>query len=80
VSNAQFIESLHMAAEAGTDFSGVLCGRATWKDGVPIYAKQGLKALEEWLAKEGVRNINAVNEALRAAKPWHEKLGVPSPA
>jgi tagatose 1,6-diphosphate aldolase len=80
VSNAQFIESLHMAAEAGTDFSGVLCGRATWKDGVPIYAKQGLKALEEWLAKEGVRNIQAVNEALRAAKPWHEKLGVPSPA
>jgi tagatose 1,6-diphosphate aldolase len=80
VSNAQFIESLHMAAEAGTDFSGVLCGRATWKDGVPIYAKQGLKALEEWLAKEGVRNIQAVNEAVRAAKPWHEKLGVPSPA
>src|SRR5690242_20882641 len=41
VSNAQFIESLKMAAEAGTDFSGVLCGRATWKDGMPIYAKQG---------------------------------------
>ncbi|MDX1981461.1 MAG: tagatose 1,6-diphosphate aldolase, partial [Bryobacteraceae bacterium] len=31
VSNAQFTESLRMAAEAGTDFSGVLCGRATWK-------------------------------------------------
>src|SRR5437660_363053 len=69
VSNQQFIESLHMAAEAGTDFSGVLCGRATWKDGVPVYAKQGVKALEEWLAKNGVRNIQAVNEALRAAKP-----------
>src|SRR5882762_4822880 len=26
VSNAQFTESLHMAAEAGTDYSGVLCG------------------------------------------------------
>src|SRR5207248_1809721 len=35
VGNAQFVESLHMAAEAGTDYSGVLCGRATWKDGVP---------------------------------------------
>jgi tagatose 1,6-diphosphate aldolase len=80
VSNAQFIESLHMAAEAGTDFSGVLCGRATWKDAVPIYAKQGLKALEEWLAKEGVRNIQAVNEALRAAKPWYEKMGLAAPA
>jgi tagatose 1,6-diphosphate aldolase len=80
VSNAQFIESLHMAAEAGTDFSGVLCGRATWKDGVPIYAKQGLKALEEWLAKDGVRNIQAVNDALKTAKPWYEKMGLAAPA
>ena len=30
-----------MAAEAGTDYSGVLCGRATWKEGIPVYAKQG---------------------------------------
>jgi tagatose 1,6-diphosphate aldolase len=80
VSNAQFIESLNMASEAGTDFSGVLCGRATWKDGVPIYAKQGLKALEDWLAKDGVRNIAAVNDALKAAKPWYEKMGVAAPA
>jgi tagatose 1,6-diphosphate aldolase len=76
VSNAQFVESLNMASEAGTDDSGVLCGRATWKDGVPIYAKQGLKALEEWLAHEGVKNINAVNAALQSARPWYEKLGV----
>jgi tagatose 1,6-diphosphate aldolase len=76
VGNQQFTESLGMAAEAGTDFSGVLCGRATWKDGVPVYAKQGLKALEEWLEKEGVRNINAVNQALTAAKPWYQKMGV----
>jgi tagatose 1,6-diphosphate aldolase len=79
VSNAQFIESLHMAAEAGTDFSGVLCGRATWKDGVPIYAKQSLKALEDWLAKEGARNIQAVNEAVKAARPWYAKMGVAAP-
>jgi tagatose 1,6-diphosphate aldolase len=76
VSNAQFTESLAMASEAGTDFSGVLCGRATWKEGIPIYAKQGVKALEDWLSKEGVKNINAVNAAIKAAKPWHEKLGV----
>jgi tagatose 1,6-diphosphate aldolase len=80
VGNQQFTESLQMAAEAGTDFSGVLCGRATWKDGVPVYAKQGLKALEDWLQKEGVRNINAVNQALGAAKPWYEKMGVAPPA
>jgi tagatose 1,6-diphosphate aldolase len=68
-----------MAAEAGTDYSGVLCGRATWKDGIPVYAKQGVKALEDWLAKEGVRNIEAVNEAIRPAQPWYRKLGIEQP-
>ncbi|HYW42801.1 MAG TPA: tagatose 1,6-diphosphate aldolase [Bryobacteraceae bacterium] len=75
VGNAQFIESLKMASEAGTDFSGVLCGRATWKEGIPVYGKQGLKALEEWLGREGVRNINAVNDAIQSATPWYAKLG-----
>jgi tagatose 1,6-diphosphate aldolase len=76
VSNPQFIESLNMASEAGTDYSGVLCGRATWKDGVPVYAKQGVKALEDWLAKEGVKNIEAVNNAIKSAKPWQAKADV----
>ncbi len=76
VSNAQFVESLNMAAEADTDYSGVLCGRATWKDGVPVYAKQGVKALEDWLSDEGVKNINAVNEAISSAKSWHDKYSV----
>jgi tagatose 1,6-diphosphate aldolase len=76
VGNAQFVESLNMAAEAGTDYSGVLCGRATWKDGVPIYAKQGVKALEDWLSDQGVKNINSVNQAIQSAKPWHAKYGV----
>jgi len=80
VSNSQFIESLRMATESGTDYSGVLCGRATWKEGIPVYAKQGAKALEDWLQKEGVNNINAVNETIRSATPWHTKLGVPVPA
>jgi tagatose 1,6-diphosphate aldolase len=80
VSNAQFIESLRMAAEAGTDFSGVLCGRATWKEGIPVYAKQGAKALEDWLSKEGVKNINAVNEVVKSATPWYAKAGVAVPA
>src|ERR1700680_2391927 len=76
VSNAQFVESLSMAAESGTDFSGVLCGRATWEEGIPIYAKEGVKALEAWLSNEGVKNINAVNAALKPATPWFKKLGV----
>jgi len=73
VSNAEFVESLNMAAEAGTDYSGVLCGRATWKDGIPVYAKQGVKALEDWLAGEGVKNIDAVNAAIKSAKSWKAK-------
>ena len=80
VSNAVFVESLNLAAEAGTAYSGVLCGRATWKDGIPVYAKQGVKALEDWLADEGVKNINAVNEAIKPAKPWQAKAGLPVPA
>jgi tagatose 1,6-diphosphate aldolase len=73
VSNAQFIESLHMASESGTDYSGVLCGRATWKEGIPVYAKHGMKALEDWLSDQGVKNINAVNDAIRSAKSWKTK-------
>jgi tagatose 1,6-diphosphate aldolase len=76
VGNAQFVEELNMAAEAGTDYSGVLCGRATWKDGIPIYGKQGVKALEDWLSTEGVKNIEAVNTAIKPAKPWYLKAGV----
>jgi tagatose 1,6-diphosphate aldolase len=80
VSNPDFVESLEMAAEAGTDYSGVLCGRATWKDGVSVYAKQGAKALEDWLSSEGVKNIEAVNSAIKTAKPWRAKLGVATAA
>lgn len=80
VSNEQFVESLEMATRAGSDFSGVLCGRATWKEGIPVYAKEGREALEQWLQDQGVRNINAVNAALTGAKPWWAKMGVTQPA
>jgi tagatose 1,6-diphosphate aldolase len=76
VSNPVFVENLSMAAESGTDYSGVLCGRATWADGVPIYGKQGVKALEDWLSTEGVKNINSVNAAITSAKPWYLKAGL----
>jgi len=76
VGNAQFVESLRMATEAGTDYSGVLCGRATWKDGMPIYGQKGLAALEDFLSTKGVENINAVNAALKGATPWTKKMGI----
>jgi len=70
VSNKTFDEGLALAAEAGVRFSGVLCGRATWKEGVEIYATDGVAALERWLSQEGVENIRRVNERLRRACPW----------
>ncbi len=78
VSNPVFIETLELAGESGTKFNGVLCGRATWKEGIPIYAKQGTKAFRDWLETTGVENITNVNNALKAATPWYYKFGVNS--
>ncbi len=71
VSNSEFTESLELAAESGVKFNGVLCGRATWKNGIPVYAKQGPEAFRKWLQDEGVKNINNVNDRLQAATSWH---------
>ena len=78
VSNAEFTESLELAAEAGTRFSGVLCGRATWKDGIPVYGKKGGAEFRKWLESEGVKNINNVNTRLQPARPWFEFYGAKS--
>ncbi|HEX8765576.1 MAG TPA: tagatose 1,6-diphosphate aldolase [Candidatus Acidoferrum sp.] len=73
VSNRVFNEALELASEAGVHFCGVLCGRATWKDGVGVFVRGGAGALQKWLETEGVANIQAVNASLRHATPWLEK-------
>jgi tagatose 1,6-diphosphate aldolase len=78
VSNAEFTESLELAAEAVTRFSGVLCGRATWKDGIPVYGRSGGQAFRTWLEGEGVKNIQNVNGHLKPARPWFEFYGASS--
>lgn len=76
VSDDEFRESLELAAESGVTFAGVLCGRATWKEGIPAYAQKGAKALEDWLRDRGVKNIQALNAVLeKGARPWHEIYG-----
>ena len=76
VSDDIFRESLELAISAGVNFAGVLCGRATWKDGIPVYAQGGAKALEAWLLDRGVKNIQALNAVLdKGAKPWHARYG-----
>jgi len=76
VSDAVFRETLELAAEAGTSFSGVLCGRATWQDGVPAYARGGTDGLLAWLEDRGVQNITALNAVLaQGARPWWTVYG-----
>ena len=75
VSNEEFTESLELAAESGVKFNGVLCGRATWKDGIPIFAKRE-PGFPEVAEDEGVKNIDNVNNRLKAATSWHSIYGV----
>jgi tagatose 1,6-diphosphate aldolase len=75
VSNAEFTEALELAGESGVKFNGVLCGRATWKDGIPVYAKQGPEAFRKWLQDQGVKNIENVNQRLKAASSWYPIYG-----
>lgn len=71
VSDAEFRESLELACESGVKWNGVLCGRATWKEGIPVYAKEGVGALEKWLSDRGVRNIEALNAVInKGASAW----------
>ncbi len=72
VSSDVFVETLELAAESGAEFHGVLCGRATWQDGVPVYVKQGAAALEEWLNTTGAQNVKNLNKVLESAHPWYE--------
>jgi len=74
VSNPVFIETLELANESGVPYNGVLCGRATWKDGIPIFATKGEPAFRDWLNTTGVENIENVNRALKGATPWTNKV------
>ncbi len=67
VSNEAFQFGLELATEAGAKFSGVLCGRATWKDGVAVMVQREMAALEDWLARVGVENVQSINRRLAGA-------------
>ncbi|MBA3948168.1 MAG: tagatose 1,6-diphosphate aldolase [Herpetosiphonaceae bacterium] len=71
-----FRSTLELATEAQVAFAGVLCGRATWQDGIPAYGKGGVPALTAWLEDRGRQNIEALNVVLqRGAKPWYQFYG-----
>ncbi|MBC8163872.1 MAG: tagatose 1,6-diphosphate aldolase [Roseiflexaceae bacterium] len=76
VTDEVFRDTLELAAESGTPFSGVLCGRATWQDAIPIYASEGEAALTAWLEDRGLQNVAALNAVLvKGAKPWWDFYG-----
>jgi tagatose 1,6-diphosphate aldolase len=76
VTDDVFRETIELAGEANTNFSGVLCGRATWQDGIQVYGERGQQALEEWLSDRGVENIEQLNQVLhKYAKPWYDAYG-----
>lgn len=72
VSSATFVETLELAVESGVKFHGVLGGRATWQDGVPVYIQHGATALEDWLNATGIQNVKEINRVLASAQPWFE--------
>src|SRR5262249_14433610 len=80
VSNEEFTETLELAGESGVKFNGVLCGRATWAKGIPVYAKEGPNAFDKRMRLEDVANIQNVNARLKVATPWYATYGVNSAA
>ncbi|WP_026907141.1 tagatose-bisphosphate aldolase [Paucisalibacillus globulus] len=71
VSAELFQETLLFAKEAGSTFNGVLCGRATWKDSVNVFAEHGSEKTVEWLQSQGRKNIEELNAVIdKTATPW----------
>ncbi|WP_321433662.1 tagatose-bisphosphate aldolase [Trichococcus flocculiformis] len=75
VSAAMFQETLRFAKEAKSTFNGVLCGRATWANGVEPFVTKGEAAAREWLRTEGRKNMEELNEVLKeTASSWYLKV------
>lgn len=76
VTSEEFIAEIKMAEEAGANFNGVLCGRATWKPAIKPFAGDSEEAGRKWLSTKGKENIENLNRALTGAKSWRDKLSV----
>ena len=64
VSDKMFQDTLKFAHDAGSQFNGVLCGRATWANGIEVFAKDGEEAGKEWMNTVGKKNIEELNAVL----------------
>lgn len=74
VSAELFQDTLKFAKRAGSTFNGVLCGRATWADGVGEYSKSYNDG-KNWLLNQGRKNMEDLNKVLNeTASPWSNKV------
>ena len=67
----EFLVQVELATEAGA--SGFLCGRAIWKDAVPLYPD--VARMEEWLRAEGAYNFARANAYAHRARSWFDRRG-----
>ncbi|MGG5333284.1 tagatose-bisphosphate aldolase [Enterococcus sp. AZ163] len=75
VSAELFQKTLHFAKDSGSTFNGVLCGRATWANGVEPFIVKGEEAAREWLRTIGRKNIEELNKVLKVtASPLQDKV------
>lgn len=75
VSAELFQQTLHFAKDSGSTFNGVLCGRATWANGVESFITKGEEAAREWLRTTGRKNIEELNDVLKVtASPLQHKI------
>lgn len=75
VSAGLFQKTLQFAKDAGSTFNGVLCGRATWAEGVKPFVTEGEAHGAEWMNTKGKENIEKLNEVLvQTASSVFEKL------
>jgi tagatose 1,6-diphosphate aldolase len=69
----EFIENVKISSANGA--SGFLCGRAIWKDAVPLYPDKD--AVTKFLLGEATVNFENSNAAVSNATPWfnHKRFG-----
>ena len=65
VSASLFQDTLRFAHDEGSTFNGVLCGRATWADGVKPFVTGDEAQVRDWLQTQGRNNIEELNEVLK---------------
>ncbi|MCB5936670.1 tagatose-bisphosphate aldolase [Caldibacillus thermoamylovorans] len=77
VSAQLFQYTLKFAHESGSEFNGVLCGRATWKDGIKPFAESSETKAIEWFQTKGKENITSLNDVLKVtATPWWSRYDI----